>query len=538
MYNLFSLNLKFCVAIFISLLALAVQSAPTISLQSTYAETSQNVTLKVNFSGGTEAYGGINARIELPAGYDFVSLSKGDLLSSGSFTASAVNYNDSTGSGVAFLVYSSSSTFQSDGHLLDLVVTTPANAALGKKPLKFETDSPITSVNVQHAISDALGDKSLTLATSNANLYVISDSSDQNGNGIPDAQDDDDDGDGIPDIYELANNLDPLTDDGALDSDSDGFDNATEYQQGTDVSNANDKPTLLQLSVNATVSNVIDPNSVLGAITVDSEIIGTLTLMVGGIDKQAENNNIGEFYQSAPHAVLSFVSEGFEFSANENADLMIQVDDASSIGDGIFVGATNDASTLSNITSYELALTLEDSSATALTTDAIPNEMPSFSSFDTTKILIMGQDAQGGSFEIHASISSFGALVQSLDVDGDGDTDNFDLLIIQRQLGGVTILAANITLPENVGGSATNGARNNDELKSAALNVISNIDMDIDGDTDSDSFDILMIQRHIGGVSNLSINIQPVTGVGGAGSQGERTLAELRTAIESLLGTN
>lgn len=54
----------------------------------------------------------------------------------------------------------------------------------------------------------------------------------------------DSDGDGMPDTYELQypGYLDPAVADAALDADGDGFDNGTEYREGTDPSDPNDHP--------------------------------------------------------------------------------------------------------------------------------------------------------------------------------------------------------------------------------------------------------------------------------------------------------
>ncbi len=56
--------------------------------------------------------------------------------------------------------------------------------------------------------------------------------------------DHDSDGDGMPDTYEMQypGYLDPNTADAALDADGDGFDNGTEYAEGTDPSDPNDHP--------------------------------------------------------------------------------------------------------------------------------------------------------------------------------------------------------------------------------------------------------------------------------------------------------
>ena len=48
---------------------------------------------------------------------------------------------------------------------------------------------------------------------------------------------DDSDGDGMPDIYELANGLNPLVNDSALDLDHDGLKNIDEYNAGTKANN-------------------------------------------------------------------------------------------------------------------------------------------------------------------------------------------------------------------------------------------------------------------------------------------------------------
>ena len=45
-----------------------------------------------------------------------------------------------------------------------------------------------------------------------------------------------------------------------------------------------------------------------------------------------------------------------------------------------------------------------------------------------------------------------------------------------------------------------------------------------------------MIQRYIGGVSNLATNIKLTEGVGGSGESGERTNAELRQAVFQIVG--
>lgn len=57
---------------------------------------------------------------------------------------------------------------------------------------------------------------------------------DHDADGDPDVTDPDDDNDDIPDVWELANGLDPMLDDAAVDADMDGFTNGDEYLADTD----------------------------------------------------------------------------------------------------------------------------------------------------------------------------------------------------------------------------------------------------------------------------------------------------------------
>jgi hypothetical protein len=60
---------------------------------------------------------------------------------------------------------------------------------------------------------------------------------DNDGDQIPDVEDPDDDNDGMPDTWELANGLDPESDDAADDPDHDGLTNLEEYNNGENSTN-------------------------------------------------------------------------------------------------------------------------------------------------------------------------------------------------------------------------------------------------------------------------------------------------------------
>lgn len=120
---------------------------------------------------------------------------------------------------------------------------------------------------------------------------------------------------------------------------------------------------------------------------------------------------------------------------------------------------------------------------------------------------------------------------KAIDIDGNGEVNSIDLLLLQRHLGGVSNLSQNIQLPTAVGGAGPNGAKTNVELKTMSDQILHNISLDVDGDKDTDNYDLLMMQRHLGGVSNVSLNITLPENVNGSGVNGVRTTEEIIQAV-------
>jgi hypothetical protein len=78
-------------------------------------------------------------------------------------------------------------------------------------------------------------------------IRVITTTSDNDGDGIPDIRDKDDDNDGMTDAWETLYGLNPVDKaDARLDADGDGFTNLAEHQAGTDPLDPDSKPPLVQ----------------------------------------------------------------------------------------------------------------------------------------------------------------------------------------------------------------------------------------------------------------------------------------------------
>ncbi|NOX09197.1 MAG: hypothetical protein GXP22_06890 [Gammaproteobacteria bacterium] len=120
----------------------------------------------------------------------------------------------------------------------------------------------------------------------------------------------------------------------------------------------------------------------------------------------------------------------------------------------------------------------------------------------------------------------------SLDVDGDGDADANDGLMIQRRLTGAGSVASGVVLPTGVGGLGTNGARTDAEVVAVIDGYATGLD--VDGDADADANDGLMLQRRLTGAGSVASGVVLPTGVGGLGTSGARTDAEVVAVIDAM----
>jgi DNA-binding MarR family transcriptional regulator len=86
--------------------------------------------------------------------------------------------------------------------------------------------------NISIKVKDEYGAEEFSINV--LTITISGEEIDSDGDGIPDKDDPDDDNDGMPDTWELLYGLDPYNfNDAELDTDSDGWSNLIEYQQGT-----------------------------------------------------------------------------------------------------------------------------------------------------------------------------------------------------------------------------------------------------------------------------------------------------------------
>ena len=140
----------------LELLAIS-NAAPQLSLGTVNIAQGAEGTLSLSLSGGTEAYAGVNATFDLPAGVSFVSVAAGTNTPIGF----SVDSNKSQVNGkerVAVIAYSGTGTFTAQsGVLLNIAIQASANAPLGSQTVTLGTSGLSNqdgSVSVTHTHPD------------------------------------------------------------------------------------------------------------------------------------------------------------------------------------------------------------------------------------------------------------------------------------------------------------------------------------------------------------------------------------------------
>lgn len=204
--------------------ASSVYAVPTLTLSGpSQIEQGQNLTLQLGLSGGTEAYGGFNARIALPQGVSLSAVNRGPLLPV-LFTIDQSMSSSGNEVWLSLVGFSATSSITApEGKLLDLVLQVTSTAVAGTYNIHFADENPDPLVNSRHALANADGSQSVIHTVAGMNLTILSSGLDSDGDGIPDSTDPDDDNDGVPDDKDAF----PLNPNEWADTDQDGIgDNA------------------------------------------------------------------------------------------------------------------------------------------------------------------------------------------------------------------------------------------------------------------------------------------------------------------------
>jgi hypothetical protein len=203
-----------CVLIFC--LSVSADAVPQLKI-GVAAENMDTARLNFGIANNSDAYAGVNAKIRLPANVRVKSVSAGNLLSSSFFTS----HHSPADNTVTVIAYSGTSAFSGNGILFTLELDT-SSASDGTHSAEFG-QSADAFVNSKCALSDPDGN-SVTLTQQNGYLAI----------GKTDT-----DNDGLPDALELAvaGNSTGLSAD--ADDDGDGDANWDEFQNMTDLTDAN-----------------------------------------------------------------------------------------------------------------------------------------------------------------------------------------------------------------------------------------------------------------------------------------------------------
>lgn len=282
--------------------ATQASAAPELSLSPVIAWPGGNTSVSLSISGGTQAYAGVNAKILLPKDVSVTKILPGTLLSS-DFTVGYRGFSDTQGNGFIVIAYSRTKTFAAAGTLFNIGIAVSDSATAGTYNINFASVNP-TPVNSRYALSGSDG-ISVEPTVKSASLIVSEDS----------------DKDGLPDVWEqqiinadpndaIKSILDVLPGD---DFDGDGFDNLTEFKQGSSLTDPDDHPYVIIQKIELYegyqfISLYIQPeNSDVSKIMAD--VLANLEFMKDSKGKTLRKigpewiNNIGNWKESAGYLV-------------------------------------------------------------------------------------------------------------------------------------------------------------------------------------------------------------------------------------------
>ncbi len=286
----------------LTLTAFQASAAPELSLSPVIACPGGSTSVSLSISGGTQAYAGVNAKILLPKDVSVTKILPGTLLSS-DFITGFRGFSDTQGNGFIVIAYSRTKTFAVAGTLFNIGLTVSDAAVAGTYNINFASVNP-TPVNSRYALSGSDG-ISVEPTVKSASLIVSEDS----------------DKDGLPDVWEqqiinadpndaIKSILDVLP---GADFDGDGFDNLTEFKQGSSLTNPDEQPSAIVQKIELSegyqiISLYIQPeNSDVSKIMTD--VLDNLEFMKDSNGNMLRKigtswiNNIGSWKESAGYLV-------------------------------------------------------------------------------------------------------------------------------------------------------------------------------------------------------------------------------------------
>ena len=185
--------------------SITAAAAPSINVNDAIFNISTGETITVSLSGVTSPIGGVNFSIVLPEGMSASAQLTDSLLEAG-FTLDYISSN----SFFTAVFYSTEANIEIDGEILELYLEYDSSTIHVAETLDFASEDLVTGVNSKHALSNSDGSESLEHDLSSGQLFLISNTSDYDNDGIADPHDDDIDGDGVSNSEEIAANQNPI----------------------------------------------------------------------------------------------------------------------------------------------------------------------------------------------------------------------------------------------------------------------------------------------------------------------------------------
>jgi hypothetical protein len=167
--------------------AVAAFSQPVLYLGSVNGWQGGTVALDVGLSAGAAHYAGFNATLQLPAGFQFLRVLNGPLLSGGGFIIAQQPSVVQGTNQLSILAYSGTNTFTGNGVLLSILLQISNTAPLGVQPVLFMQNNTNSSLNA-HALSSQNGQVSVQHSVSPGAVQVFNRNAYSGSNGFSDLQ--------------------------------------------------------------------------------------------------------------------------------------------------------------------------------------------------------------------------------------------------------------------------------------------------------------------------------------------------------------